>query len=239
MHTQSCPNLLQPHGLEFTRPLHPRDFPGKNTGVGCHFFLQGIFPTQVSNLCLISPALAGRFLTTVPAGKHINKLKPAPNALGHRRNNTQLRKWQPTAVFLPGKSHGQRNLAAYSPWSPKESGWIEQLTHTVWGKQQKYHRHNRFEFDTINDKEDTLLGSPAGTDAQWHPNQWYIQGRALSWDGDRAGYVEEGWGLQQLKLKSQDWAQTKIKDYNTDGNLLKMNLVKKILWLSLSDGKCR
>ena len=150
---------LGPYVLQSARLLCPWNSPGKNTGVGCHFFLQGIFPTQVSNLCLISPALAGRFLTTVPAGKHINKLKPAPNALGHRRNNTQLRKWQPTAVFLPGKSHGQRNLAAYSPWSPKESGWIEQLTHTVWGKQQKYHRHNRFEFDTINDKEDTLLGS--------------------------------------------------------------------------------
>ena len=25
------------------------------------------------------------------------------------------RKWQPTPVFLPGKSHGQRNLAGYSP----------------------------------------------------------------------------------------------------------------------------
>ena len=25
------------------------DFPGKNTGVGCHFLLQGIFPTQGSN----------------------------------------------------------------------------------------------------------------------------------------------------------------------------------------------
>ena len=25
------------------------------------------------------------------------------------------RKWQPTAVFLPGNSHGQRNLAGYSP----------------------------------------------------------------------------------------------------------------------------
>ena len=25
------------------------DFPGKSTGVGCHFFLQGIFPTQGSN----------------------------------------------------------------------------------------------------------------------------------------------------------------------------------------------
>ena len=27
-------------------------FPGKNTGVGCHFLLQGIFPTQESNLHL-------------------------------------------------------------------------------------------------------------------------------------------------------------------------------------------
>ena len=26
------------------------------------------------------------------------------------------RKWQPTAVFLPGKSPGQRNLVGYSPW---------------------------------------------------------------------------------------------------------------------------
>ena len=29
-----------------TRLLHPWDFPGKNTAVGCHFLLQGIFPTQ-------------------------------------------------------------------------------------------------------------------------------------------------------------------------------------------------
>ena len=28
------------------------DFPGKNTGVGCHFLLQGIFPTQGLNLGL-------------------------------------------------------------------------------------------------------------------------------------------------------------------------------------------
>ena len=28
------------------RLLHPWDFPGKSTGVGCHFLLQGIFPTQ-------------------------------------------------------------------------------------------------------------------------------------------------------------------------------------------------
>ena len=29
------------------------------------------------------------------------------------------RKWQPTAVFLPGKSHGQRSLVGYSPWGHK------------------------------------------------------------------------------------------------------------------------
>ena len=34
--------------------LHcPWDFPGKNTGLGCHFLLQGIFPTQGSNLGLL------------------------------------------------------------------------------------------------------------------------------------------------------------------------------------------
>ena len=31
------------------------------------------------------------------------------------------RKWQPTPVFLPGKSHGQRSLAGCSPWGCKES----------------------------------------------------------------------------------------------------------------------
>ena len=39
------------------------------------------------------------------------------------------RKWQPTPVFLPGKSQGQRNLADYSPWSCKELDTTEQLTH--------------------------------------------------------------------------------------------------------------
>ena len=32
-----------------TKLLGPWDFQGKSTGVGCHFFLQGIFPTQGSN----------------------------------------------------------------------------------------------------------------------------------------------------------------------------------------------
>ena len=41
---------VQSQGLYFARLLCPWDFPGKNTGVGCHFLLQGIFPTQGLNL---------------------------------------------------------------------------------------------------------------------------------------------------------------------------------------------
>ena len=36
------------------------------------------------------------------------------------------RKWQPALVFLPGESHGQRNLAGYSPWGHKELDMTEQ-----------------------------------------------------------------------------------------------------------------
>jgi len=28
--------------------------------------------------------------------------------------------WQPTPVFLPGESHGQRSLVGYGPWGSKE-----------------------------------------------------------------------------------------------------------------------
>ena len=44
---------LQPHGLQPTRLPCPWDSPGKNTAVGCHFLLQGIFLTQGSDLHLL------------------------------------------------------------------------------------------------------------------------------------------------------------------------------------------
>ena len=37
------------------------------------------------------------------------------------------RKWQPTPVFLPGESHGQRSLVGYSPRGRKESDTTERL----------------------------------------------------------------------------------------------------------------
>ena len=53
---QSCPTLCDPMDCSL-RLLHLWDSPGKNTGVGCHFLLQEIFPTQGLNLGL---RIAGR-----------------------------------------------------------------------------------------------------------------------------------------------------------------------------------
>ena len=43
-------NSSRPHGLQPTRLLHPWDFPGKSTGVGCHCLL------QLVSVCLINLA---------------------------------------------------------------------------------------------------------------------------------------------------------------------------------------
>ena len=45
---------LQPHGLQPTRLLRSWDSPAKNTGVGCHFLLHRIFPTQGSSISYVS-----------------------------------------------------------------------------------------------------------------------------------------------------------------------------------------
>ena len=56
---QLCPGLCNP--MDCSLPVSSvHGFPGKNTGVDCHFLFQGIFPTQGSNLGLIS-SIVGRF----------------------------------------------------------------------------------------------------------------------------------------------------------------------------------
>ena len=51
--TSAVSGSLQHYRLQRTRLLCPWDSPGKNTGVGCHFLLQGTFPTQGSNPSLL------------------------------------------------------------------------------------------------------------------------------------------------------------------------------------------
>ena len=61
----SCVQLCETSWTVTRQILCPWDSPGKNTGVNCHALLQGIFPTQRLNPCLLHlPALASRFFTT-------------------------------------------------------------------------------------------------------------------------------------------------------------------------------
>ena len=54
------------------------------------------------------------------------------------------RKWQPTPVFLLGKSHGQRSLVYYSPWDHERVGMTEWLS--IWVKLYSQHL---YEVDSI------------------------------------------------------------------------------------------
>ena len=66
---QSCPTLLRPHWLQPARLLYSWASLGKNTGVSCHFLLQGICHLSNPGIKPTSPTLASGFFTTEPPGK--------------------------------------------------------------------------------------------------------------------------------------------------------------------------
>ena len=45
-----------------------------------------------------------------------------PGSIPGSGRSPGVREWLPISVFLPGKSHGQRSLAGYSPWGRKRVG---------------------------------------------------------------------------------------------------------------------
>ena len=70
------------------------------------------------------------------------------------------RAWQPTPVFLPGESHGQRSLAGYSPRGHNESDVTEGLsrrthTHTHVQYFTVYMYHNFFIHSSVRSKPNT------------------------------------------------------------------------------------
>ena len=68
-------NSLQPYGLYPTRLLCPWDSPDKNTGVGCHALLQGIFLTQEEPTSPVAPALQADSLSLSHQGSLKKKKK--------------------------------------------------------------------------------------------------------------------------------------------------------------------
>ena len=109
-----------------TKLLCPWNSPDKNTGMGCHFLLQGIFLTQGSNQLSCTEADS---LPSEPPGKcpklKTSKSKISEAKLRKSRLSVQRRQWHPTPVFLPGESHGRRSLVGCSPWGGTESDVTE------------------------------------------------------------------------------------------------------------------
>ena len=63
---------VRPHGLQPSRLLCPWNFPGKNTGVGCHFLLQGMFRPGDEPSSLTPPALAAGSLPPHHLGRPLS-----------------------------------------------------------------------------------------------------------------------------------------------------------------------
>ena len=79
-----------------------------------------IFPTFIIWL-IIWASLGGSVVNNLPAMQEMQEIQFW--FLGWE--GPWRRKWQPTPVFEPGKSHGQRNVACYSLWGHKESDMTE------------------------------------------------------------------------------------------------------------------
>ena len=138
--------------------LCPWDFPGKNTGVACHFLIQPASP--------LSPALVGGFFTTEPPGKKASEPlllllkfwseqnKPSERSLVCTSELSLVESYKVGAIINPlnrlgmegkmathskilgpGKSHGQRSPVGYIQSTGSQGGrhgWVTEDTRADW-----------------------------------------------------------------------------------------------------------
>ena len=123
---------VQPHRRQPTRLPRPWDSPGKNTGVGCHFLLHRMKVKSESEVAQSCPTLSDPMDCSLP-GSSVHGILQARglewgikilgsliytlysdmiHVLSVGKGMSWRRQWHPTAVLLPGKSHGQRSLLA-------------------------------------------------------------------------------------------------------------------------------
>ena len=98
---------FRPHEL-----YSPWNSPGQSTGVGSLFLLQGIFP-RASQVALVVKNLPASARDVRDLVRSLSWEDPLEEEM------------QPTPVFLPGESYGQRSLVGDSPWGHKESDMTE------------------------------------------------------------------------------------------------------------------
>ena len=142
---RSCPTLVTAWTIACQAPLS-MGFPGKNTGVCCHFLLQGIFLTRRWNLGLLHCRQSPYQLSYRGSQSHIHCVtsyldgstgKESARNAGDRGDAGSTSGWKrspgkgngnPFQYFLPEKSHWQ-SLVGYNPWDHTESDVAEHYFH--------------------------------------------------------------------------------------------------------------
>ena len=155
------------------RLLCPWDFPGKNTGVACHFLIQPASP--------LSPALVGGFFTTEPPGKKApaplllllnfwsEQNKPSERSLICTSELSLVESYKVGAIInplnrlgmegkmathskilAPGKSHGRGAQWATGHGVPKRQTWLSDWGHTrrLKNRLQKYFSAEQQSYNT-------------------------------------------------------------------------------------------
>ena len=90
-------NSVQPHGRQPTRLLCPWDFPGKNTGVGCHFLLQCMKVQSESEVAQSCPTLSDPMDCNVSIRRWRNRMgRPLSPLQIHWKNIWTLSKFHKT-----------------------------------------------------------------------------------------------------------------------------------------------
>ena len=130
-------------------------FRAKSTGVGCHCLLcEDLYCTENDKntiagtfrllfTCFMAELLSLNFLYTLHPSYNFSFptlfFPSSSDGKASAYNAGDLgfdpwvwkipwrRTWQPTPVFMPGKSHGPRSLVGYNPWNHKESDATERL----------------------------------------------------------------------------------------------------------------
>ena len=201
---------LWSHGLEPTRLLWPWDFPGKNTWLGWHFLLQGIFPAQGSNLYLLHKQ--GDSLPFLPLGKPLNKGSSTyvVRRLWKLRKQTNLKslevlngclalKYLLSSNMLLEISGEITHAKAESPvlWPPHAESWLigkDSDAGRDWGQEEK------------GMTEDKMAG--------WH--HW-LDGLSLSelreFVMDREAWRAAIHGVMKSRTRLSDWTELNWKPY--------------------------
>ena len=123
------------------------------------------------------------------------------------------RKWQPTPVFLPGISHGQRSLAGYSPGVAKsQTYWAASLSlsyiHTLILGACEYHLSWQKGFsrcDKVKDFEMGRLFWIIQTCPKYNPFKKHI------WYTDRSGGDKVTSEAERLTAEAEEWYDHKLR----------------------------